>query len=378
MHAIVEDLSYFLTKVVKTVLDVGKSEGKDPVIKMKIKKDRLILECSTPSRGIRASMPVQAKEEGIAYLMASSLSSIKSSYKRAVIQSRGEKVTIASKGKGRKFSIALNAVDRDKYNSFLDINIKRIPKSKLRLSITALQDAIGYIGINPVIIPGDEQSLISISTTKKITRVLIRDSYRLASLHIPASTLKVDKELTTDFKELTNILNILSSISGYASIGYDDKLISATGSNEDYHLQLLMNHILPNIDIRNSTESTFNLQMKKKAIFTFEPGKDFKEAMENALAVGSHSGYVIIDINSNDIIITGSVPASSYKESVSLNTEAIGEGKVKLGSPMLIDVLKLVSDTPSIRVTDSACIIKSSVDHTISHFILPILVVYDA
>jgi DNA polymerase III sliding clamp (beta) subunit (PCNA family) len=378
MYATVEDLSYFLTKVVKTVLDVGKSEGKDPVVKMKIKKDRLTLECSTTSKGIRASMPVQVKEEGIAYLMASSLSSIKSSYKMATIQSKNEKIAIASKGKGRKFSITLNAVDKDKYNSFLDVNIKRIPKSSLRLSITALQGAISYIGINPIIIPGDEQSFISISTTNKITRIVIRDSYRLASLHVPSSTLKVDKELTTDFKELTNILNILSGISKYASIGYDDKLMSATGSNDDYHLQLLMNHVLPNVDIRNSTEATFNLQMKKKAIFTFNPGKDFKEAVENALAVGSHSGYVLMDINSNDIIITGSVPSSSYKESVSLDTKAIGEGKVKLGSPMLVDVLKLMADTPIIRVTDSACIIKSAVDRTISHFILPLLVVYDS
>jgi len=377
MRVKINDLSHLLTNVIKPVVGFIKaSVDVDPILKLSAGK-KLTVECSAGDRGIVATVPAEIEEKGTVYLLSTTITTLKTSYKKSILTTEKDSLKIMSADRGRRLSIDLSTTGSGNYTPFVAVSKANDTEISTSIDVDKLQKYIGKIGINPQTLPGsDSVSLISISSAKGVLKILIQDSFRTAFLVQKTKDVAFESELISDYKEFTKILNLLSSMATTATLGFTKKVLSTVGYDDKgkaiVHIRL--NHNVPKINIMGRAKEIVKADIDKKALIEFSPKSTFKEGLESAFSMGSATGCIDLKIKKGKYDLTGAIAFSKYTESISLSPDSIvGQGSVRVGSSMLQDVTRLMSEDTTIKVTDRSFIIKSKKDGGLAYFFLPFL-----
>ena len=368
------DLARFI-KSLNTVISFTKQNAltADPVLKISFLAENIVIEGSSPDRGIKLNVPVEGSEEGTVYILASSVASLKSSYKQGIIKKEGNTLIITSSAGGRKFSVTVGTLSSNEYTPYPKIS-KKVKQSGSNVSLSVIQNLLSKLAMTPIIIQGAECSLLSMyKPNDKGTRLITHDSYRIALVDILDKDLSVEKELITDFKELTRAVSVVSS--GKADIFYNNTVLHIKSFMPDKSVtEISCNHNIPNKDIIERSKELAVTNITQKPSFSFRANTSIKEALVNALALSADTGYIDICVSDKKVKILRATPSVAYKEVIPIKSkDVVGEGDVRLGILMLKDIARSLSEDFELRVTSSSVVIKSKEKGSIVHFILPYL-----
>jgi hypothetical protein len=368
------DLAKFI-KGLNTVISFTKQNAltNDPILKISFLTEGIIIEGSSPDKMIKLDVPAEVSSAGTAYIIASSVASLKSSYRKGIIKKEENKLIIMSSTGGRKFSVTLGTFSSKEYTPYPKIS-KKAKQSGSKVSLPVIQKLLSKLAMVPIIIPGSEYSLLSIyKPNDKSTRIITHDSYRIALVDVLDKDLSIEKELITDFKELTRVVATLSS--GKADIFYNKTVLHIKSFMPDKSVtEISCNHNIPNKDTIERSKELAITNITQKPLFSFKANTSVKEALVNALSLSSDTGYIDICVSDKKVKILGITSSVAYKEITSMKSEdVVGEGDVRLGVLMLKDIIRSLSNDFEIRVTSSSAVIKSKEGKSVIHFILPYL-----
>jgi hypothetical protein len=379
MKAEIPDLATVLNKQAKPLISyIWKTALTEPVVKFIGKKKLLKIECASESRSGSIIVDANLKQDGVAYLMASSLVNIKSSHKKAIISVTDDKMTITSDSKARKLKIQINLVGSDTYLKH-KTGSKEITAGELgKIDLEYLQKAIGKIAISPILVPGVDFALLTMTPfEEKGFRIYINDGLRVSMIEIPKSKIVIKEPFATDFGELNDIIAVMSSITDKASLIFTNKSMVVKGMNEaGENIALIKtNHSVPKdekgIRARTAVENAQKQSMK----MSFIPNEDFVEVLENVIGIAnlkSNQGFLDIAVKKTGLTISGSGPSTSYNESMQLK-KVKGTGIVRIQGSVLSDIARKLGGKSLVKVNANGIVINNREKNADIFFVLPFL-----
>jgi hypothetical protein len=380
MKVILEDLSHFLNNVVRPIADfVKRSAITDPMVRLYTRKGELYLESSSGNRTVNAHINSAVKEGGDSYILSSALTGVKSSHKRAILEVKKNKLSIKSGDANRKMVMEIDTISNEGYPSTKEV---KASKGKIgRISLAKMQDALTKININPILVPGVEQATVSMHVTDDgRVRILVNDSHRVMALETDEKKgMQFKDEIITDFKEILGILSVTSSLSESAVIVVTKKRFETLGYDEDKNrkIAIRMSHSVPNVNLAQRVKILYEKALKEKSVMGFVPDESFQEVLENIVTLAnlrSKQGVLDIHLRKKSLMIAGSGPSSTYKETVGVK-KVQGAGSVRVAANVLADIIRLFSEDAIIKITKSSIVVKNNWedDDETTYFILPFL-----
>ena len=380
MKVILEDLSHFLNNVVRPTADfVKRSAITDPMMRLYTRKGELYLESSSGNRTVNAHINSAVKEGGDAYILSSALTGVRSSHKRAILEVKKNKLSLKSGDANRKMVMEIDTVSNEGYPSTKEV---KASKGKIgRISLVRMQEALTKININPILVPGVEQATISMHVTDDgRVRILVNDSHRVMALETDEKKgMQFKDEIITDFKEILGILSVTSSLSESAVIVVTKKRFETLGydENKNRKVAIRMSHSVPNVNLAQRVKVLYEKALKEKSVMGFVPDESFQEVLENVVTLAnlrSKQGVLDIHLRKKSIMIAGSGPSSTYKETVGVK-KVQGTGSVRVAANVLADIIRLFSEDAIVKITKSSIVVKNNWedDDETTYFILPFL-----
>ncbi len=373
MRVNIPNLKEFLNNQVKPLSNfVGSTAIEDPIIKISTNENRLVLECSSPEKSITILPNAEIKEDGEVFIIANSLSSLKSSHKTAELSATNGKLIIKSGDSKRKLLLQVNTIDDSNY-----ISLRTLSKAEDlgRLPMEDLKKITNSLNISPMLVPGNtSKALIAISPEKTGFRAIVHDDMRVFLYNAPKSNIKFKNRLVTGFKELQSVIDVMSLTSEEADFSFTKKSILATGYKDSQKVaDVKLNYSLSDKGYMDRALSIISASIKSETRIGFIIDKDFIEILENVINVTrtNKTGFIDINVKGKTLTVTGTGGSTTYNESMSI--QAAGSGTVRVSSNIFEDLIRLFSDKAVLKVTDNSLLITNKWDDRVIYFVLPFL-----
>lgn len=376
MKVEIDNLNALLNKYARPAVGFIGGAIEEPIMKIGTEKKSLVLECSTPDRSVKLFVDSKVEEKGESFIIARSLSSIRSSHKQAVLSQQKGKLVVKSASKGRKLILNIDTVGEDNYTSF---SLPKLPTQTLAdIDIIELKKILTRMNISPVIILDNSKPLIAFLPQKKGFRAVVNDDIRVIMLEAPKSKLNFEKRLMTDFQDLQTVVDLMVQMADKASISFTKKAITASGYNgsKSKVADVRLNYSMPGTEYVERSLGIVNMAQKDKTNrMGFVGDEHFKEILDNVINLAnikSKKGHIDISLNKGVIEITGAGPSSTYTESLKVKN-SVGKGIVRIQSTALQDITKLFAKKVLFVVKSSSVVLTNKwPDHNL-YFYLPFL-----
>lgn len=378
MKVAIDNLKDLLATYVKPLVSfIGVNAITEPIIKLEADKKDLILSSATHDKSITLITNGQIKESGVLYINASSLSTLRSSHKQAILSNSGSKLTIKSQDKSRKLVLSIDTVDENSYP--ITRGLKDGKKASNKVSLSGLNKVVDKLNMVPILVPGQSKAIISIRPKEKGFRAIVHDDHRVLALE-SKSDIGIEEELITDFKEFQAMVKLISSLSDKAFFSFSKKAIIASGFEKDDTrvLDLHLNYSLPGTEYLDRAFSIYKMSVTDKPVMSFPITKEFSEIMENVIGItntkasSTTMSYMDITLRNNLVTIAGTGQSTTYNESLKV-ASASGRGTVRLGTNTIADLVRSFSDKALFRVNSKSILIINKWEGYSVFFILPFL-----
>ena len=375
MKVKLQNLNQFLNKYVKPATAfIGSSAISEPVIRLSANR-KLTLECASQDRSIKIHMDTDIAQEGETFILAKSLSSLRSSHKEAVLSAEKGKLLIKSANKGRKLILNVDTVGEDGFISIDTPNIKTQTLGNFPLK--DLKEVVNKLNINPVLVSGTSRPLISILPDSDTFKALVHDDLRVLLYESKTSKVDFDKRVVTDLRELYGIVNLIATICEKALFSFTKKAILVEGFNDSNEklVDIKLQYALPGMEYIDRALGIAESSKKQKVVMGFICDNNFIEVLENVISlsnVRSSQGHIDVALKGKTITISGAGPSSTYFESFKVN-KSMGKGTVRVGSNILSDITRLFSSKALFSVNKHSIIVTNKWKDKTVYFFLPFL-----
>lgn len=370
-----KDLLGTYIKPIASFISVNAIE--EPVMRLIAENNKLLMESASHDKSIKVSTDATVSDEGSVYIKARSMTAVRSSHKKALLSNSGGKLTIKSGDKKRKLVLDIDTVDESSYPVLNSVKGKS--ESLGKVSLETLNMIVSRLNITPILIPGQSKCLISIQPKPKGYRIIVHDDHRVLAMESSDQKTKFKSHLITDFKELQNVIKLISALAEEAEFSFTKRSILATGFDEDEKdiIDINVNYSIPGTEYVNRALSIYKASLQSKPSLSFSVDKTFIEVLENVISLtnirsAGVANHMEISLSKGFVTISGSGPASSYNESLKVD-DAQGKGTVRMNTNSISDLTRSFSEKSVFRVTKQAVLIINKWKDNTIYFILPFL-----